>query len=125
MAQFRALMIIAGSGGISGRHLADKLRIGPSAVTPLVDRLVQHGYVRREENTGDRRIIWARPTERGLEIFRQANAANQEPLQQLLGDLTPAELALVSDAFAVLRAAIDRRLTATCQDLPRRSQEEP
>jgi len=62
MAQLKALIAITGTGGLTGRDLAERLGIGPSAVTPLVDRLVAHGYVRREEDATDRRITWARPT---------------------------------------------------------------
>ncbi len=113
MAQFRALMIIAESGGSSGRQLAERLGIGPSAVTPLVDRLVQHGYVRREPAAEDRRITWVRPTERGLELFQAAHAANRESFEQALATLELGELAIVDRAIAVLRSAIDRRLQSS------------
>ena len=55
--QIRVLGLLAGHAeGLSGRALASLLGVGPSAVTPLVDRLVDHGYVRREEDRQDRRI---------------------------------------------------------------------
>ena len=55
--QIRVLSLLAGHAeGLSGRALASLLGVGPSAVTPLVDRLVDHGYVRREEDRLDRRI---------------------------------------------------------------------
>src|SRR4051812_14214933 len=76
MAQLKALVSIAASGGLAGRELAERLGIGPSAVTPLVDRLVAHGYVRREEDPADRRISRARPTAQGRALFDRLNAAN-------------------------------------------------
>jgi MarR family transcriptional regulator, organic hydroperoxide resistance regulator len=109
MSQFKALMLIATTGGLSGRDLAQRLSIGPSAVTPLVDRLVQHGYVWREEDASDRRVTWTRPTESGVSLAEGVIAASRARLSDLLSSLTDEEFDLVSRAFDILRAASDRR----------------
>ena len=41
MSQLKTIMLLVDSGGLTGRELAERLGIGPSAVTALVDRLVQ------------------------------------------------------------------------------------
>jgi len=57
MPQLRALsLIVATPHGLSSRELASLLGVGASAITPLVDRLVEHGFVRRLEDPHDRRI---------------------------------------------------------------------
>src|SRR5438105_13907527 len=57
MSQLRALsLIVAAQHGLSSRELATLLGVGASAITPLVDRLVEHGFVRRLEDQHDRRI---------------------------------------------------------------------
>ena len=56
MAQFKALLIVADRGGVTGRELSKSLGIGPSAVTSLVDRLVERKLVRREDDPADRRL---------------------------------------------------------------------
>src|SRR6266851_5524527 len=64
MAQLRALSLIAASQrGLSSRELAAMLAVGPSAITPLVDRLVERGFVRRTEDLHDRRIARLEATE--------------------------------------------------------------
>ena len=70
MSQLKTIMLLVETGGLSGRDLAERLGIGPSAVTALVDRLVQRGYARREEDRADRRVSWARPTEQGDRAVR-------------------------------------------------------
>src|SRR5438270_8943326 len=82
MAQFKTAMLVASTGGLSGRELAARLNVGPSAVTPLVDALVRHGYVRREEDPADRRVCWARPTPAGVALFERVNLASTEELGQ-------------------------------------------
>ncbi len=110
MAQFKVLMLVASTGGLSGRDLAERLAIGPSAVTPLVDRLVQHGYVRREEDPADRRVSWTRPTPAGLALFARVNAAGREQVAEVLSRLTPDELVLVDEGVNALWRAAERRL---------------
>jgi len=119
MAQFKALMLVASAGGMSGRELAQRLGIGPSAVTPLVDRLVQHGYARREEDASDRRVTWTRPTAAGLALFERVSAAGREGLEEVLALLTPAELDLVEQALGALLGAARRAAAAREQEIER------
>jgi DNA-binding MarR family transcriptional regulator len=110
MAQLKALIAITATGGLTGRDLAERLGIGPSAVTPLVDRLVAHGYVRREEDPDDRRITWARPTAPAQALFDQLSAANREHIDQVLAALDPTELATVRAALEILARAAEQGL---------------
>ena len=105
MAQLKALIAIVTTGGMTGRDLAERLGIGPSAVTPLVDRLVAHGYVRREEDAADRRVTWARPTASAQALFEELNAANREQFERLLSSLGPDDLATVRRALEILTKA--------------------
>src|SRR5258708_19507288 len=51
MAQLRALSLIAASQrGLSSRELAAMLAVGASAVTPLVDRLLERGFAPRTDD---------------------------------------------------------------------------
>ena len=113
LAQFKALMLVASSGGLTGRDLSQRLAIGPSAVTPLVDRLVQHGYVRREEDSDDRRVSWARPTPAGLAVFERVSASNRDQVEELLAELPPEDAEVVERAVEALRRAAERRLSQT------------
>ena len=81
MAQFKTLMLIGSSGGLTGRDLARRLDVGPSAVTPLVDRLVQYGYVQREEDPTDRRVTWTRLLPAGQVLFHggKGSASSKDP----------------------------------------------
>ena len=105
MSQFKALMLVSATGGLSGRDLARRFGVGPSAITAIVDRLVQRGYVRREEDADDRRISWARPTPAAITLFQQVNAGHDEQLDEILRSLSPDELTTVERALQLLRDA--------------------
>lgn len=107
--QIRVLGLLAGhAGGLSGRALAGLLGVGPSAVTPLVDRLVDHGYVRREEDRQDRRITRLLLTPEGSGVLHQMAAGRREVLAEVLQQLAPAELAIVEQAFGLMVQGVQR-----------------
>jgi DNA-binding MarR family transcriptional regulator len=107
--QIRVLSLLAGHAeGLSGRALATTLGVGPSAVTPLVDRLVDHGYVRREEDRQDRRITRLLLTPEGAAVLHQMAAGRREVLAEVLQNLEPEELAIVERAFALVALGVQR-----------------
>jgi len=107
--QLKVLGLLLSQGrALSGRELAGLLGVGPSAVTPLVDRLVEHGYVRREEDLHDRRITRLTVTEGGMELLRRMMAGRREMMADLLRQLDADELATVNQALDLLLTAIER-----------------
>ena len=113
MSQLKTIMLLVDTGGLSGRDLAERLSIGPSAVTALVDRLVQRGYVRREEDRLDRRISWARPTEQSIDLFERLHATNRARLVEVLQHLSLDDLAQVQTAITTLELAATRQAGLT------------
>jgi MarR family transcriptional regulator, organic hydroperoxide resistance regulator len=109
LAQLRVLAILgAHPAGLSGRELAAQLKVGPSAITPLVDRLVDHGFARREEDLLDRRVTRSFATARGLELLERIQAGHHERLVELARRLSPDERDLVERALTVLEQAAQR-----------------
>jgi DNA-binding MarR family transcriptional regulator len=113
MSQLKTIMLIVDTGGLSGRDLAERLGVGASAVTALVDRLVQRGYARREEDRADRRVSWARPTDKATALFERLHATHRERLADVLATLSPDELALVAEAITTLELAATRQTGVT------------
>ena len=112
--QLKVLGLLLNQGrALSGRELAGLLGVGPSAVTSLVDRLVEHGYVRREEDLHDRRITRLMVTEDGVELLRRMMAGRREMMADLLRQLDADELATVDKALDLLLTAIERSKLAS------------
>jgi DNA-binding MarR family transcriptional regulator len=107
MPQLRALsLIVAANRGLSSRQLAASLGVGASAVTPLVDRLVDHGYVLRHEDPHDRRISRLTATASGSAMLEHLVAGKGDVLREAFAHLTPEQLQQVTAAFDLLRGAM-------------------
>jgi MarR family transcriptional regulator, organic hydroperoxide resistance regulator len=67
--QAMALHTLAAAGGrLSGRDLGRECDMLASTATGVVDRLEQHGYVRRVRDEEDRRVVWVQMTEAGSQL---------------------------------------------------------
>src|SRR3990170_8086142 len=58
MTQLRVLFLLRAEDGACAGALAERLRVTPSTLTRIVDRLARQGLVRRETDEDDRRLGW-------------------------------------------------------------------
>ncbi|EJL47753.1 MarR family transcriptional regulator [Brevibacillus agri] len=72
-------------------ELADSMMVKPSAITAMIDRLDKHGYVSRERDEEDRRVVHISLLEAGKHILAQAKQTRLETLRQLFSHLTEEE----------------------------------
>jgi DNA-binding MarR family transcriptional regulator len=112
--QLRALGLIAASErGLSSHDLAVALTVGPSAITPLVDRLVERGFASRREDPRDRRIARLQATEAGAAVLERMHEVQTDVLDAALKQLNAAELETVAAGLDMLRAGVQRALQTT------------
>lgn len=70
--------------------LAERLHIAPHSAVGLVDRLEEHGYVKRTPSEDDRRCVYVSLTTSGEEVLAKLAATHRAELQSagpLLTDL--------------------------------------
>ncbi|MCL5961737.1 MAG: MarR family transcriptional regulator [Chloroflexi bacterium] len=108
IAQLKSLLYIASEGSTNSRKLAAALRVTPSNVTGIVDRLVEQGLVSRQENPEDRRAILLRATEEGGEILADLREKRSNYLSEVLDCLSAVDLAAVARGLALLADAAER-----------------
>jgi DNA-binding MarR family transcriptional regulator len=113
LAQLKALGMIACAGpvGRSGRELAALLGVGPSAITPLVDRLVEHGFVTRHEDAVDRRVLRVRATPDGVETLERVASVRRDVLAEIAKRIDPSDLPIVERSLVILTDAVERLAT--------------
>jgi DNA-binding MarR family transcriptional regulator len=107
LSQIRLLLILAHSAPATIGQIADHLRIGQSATSLQVDRLVQAHLVERTDDPADRRRAIVRLTEAG-EASLGRQRVGQQRLHAYLGGLDDAHLAMVIDTFTALLTLTDR-----------------
>lgn len=102
MAQFKSVLLLVFTGGMTSRGLADQLGVGPSAVTQLVDRLVDQKLAIREPDESDRRVTWIRPTTKAKTLQDDLMQTSRPRLAEVLQGLNPKEMAMVRQAMTLL-----------------------
>ena len=100
-AQYNVLNILAGEpGGISQRELGDCLVVDRSNVTGLLDRLEKAGWVRREDDPGDRRAYRVLLTSAGRALWEEVHPLYLKVVAQVTRGLTHKQIA---DGLKILR----------------------
>ncbi len=110
MPQLKVLFLLYSADGAPMGRLAGSLGVTLSTATGIVDRLVEHRMVQREENPQDRRLVVCRLTPGGSDTIERLHAAGRSRLAELLDDLSLAELQTVLAGLGVLCAAARRDL---------------
>jgi DNA-binding MarR family transcriptional regulator len=100
VSQCYALEAVARTGPLTMNDLAGRLYLDKSTASRLVDGLEQKGYVARERDASDRRIVRLRVTAPGERLCAQIEDDLAREYADLLVDLTPE-----------VRAAMTRLLT--------------
>ena len=111
LAEFDALaqLAFAPQQRLRMSELADRVLLSRSGVTRLVDRLEQHGDVRRDVCAPDGRGAYAVLTDKGASRVRQAMPAHLATVDaHFLDHIEPQEFELVSRALARVAEANGR-----------------
>jgi DNA-binding MarR family transcriptional regulator len=81
-------------------ELSDRVRLSPSGITRLVDRLAQAGLVERGPCESDRRVTWAILTSSGRARLRRASPVHLRGVREHFARrLSPAQLDVLADAL--------------------------
>jgi DNA-binding MarR family transcriptional regulator len=97
--QFRLLLALGGLGRVPSSKLAAQLRLAPSAITRMVDRLQDTGLVQRGTDPHSRSIVTVEPTAAGYQLIDAVLSHRHELLGAVLDQMKPA------DHAAAVRAA--------------------
>ena len=95
--QYNVLRILRGEGKpLPSQEIASRMIQVVPAMTGLVDRLEQHGYVGRRRCQDDRRVIFIELTPAGSALLQQLDEPVLELHRELLGHLTRSDLGELS-----------------------------
>ncbi|WP_326642396.1 MarR family transcriptional regulator [Streptosporangium sp. NBC_01755] len=105
--QARALRVIVDSEPpLKMVQLAERLRIVPRSVTPVIDALEEAGLVRREVDPANRRSTLLVVTGEGRELYEQVREARRQVAEELFSVLTAEQ----RDQLRELLGAVDAQL---------------
>lgn len=108
--QYNVLRILraAGDPGLPTLEIADRMIERTPGVTRIVDRLEAKGWVRRRRGREDRRQVFCRLTEPGLELLARLDAPIEAADEALLEGMDGQEIERLIAILDRLRAGIPR-----------------
>lgn len=106
MPQFSILMQLHHKGAFGMSEVSERFEITAAAASQLVDKLVQNGFVQREEDPKDRRAKLLNLTDKGRELLRRGGQERYHWVDDLAGKLSAAERAKVSEALELMTKAV-------------------
>jgi MarR family 2-MHQ and catechol resistance regulon transcriptional repressor len=105
--QYNVLRILRGEGRpLPSLEIADRLIQVVPAITGLIDRLEKQKHVVRRRCDEDRRVVFVEITPAALALLKRIDKPLEELQQQLVGHLTPAELATLSRLLTKVRQPV-------------------
>ena len=104
--QYNVLRILRGAGrtGLCRNEVRDRLVAQVPDVTRLLDRLETMGYVERERDEEDRRLVTTRITAAGRELLASLDAPIVDKHRRQLGHMSATQLRTLADLLALARS---------------------
>lgn len=104
--QYGLINMIDLDGPCMATKLAEKLDVKPSAITVMIDRLVGRGYVVRQNDDKDRRVIFVQLTEEGKKALYHVHEARSQIIGRYLAGLEQQEMDTLLDIVEKLAGLI-------------------
>jgi DNA-binding MarR family transcriptional regulator len=106
-AQFNILNLLGYHGGKMGQSaLVERLLVGKSSTSIVLNRMVRDGLVKREEHPKDRRQVVLISTPKGRTLWRKISPSYEASVKKLFGILPASrrlpflnDLKMLNDAF--------------------------
>ncbi|MDD4179762.1 MAG: MarR family transcriptional regulator [Candidatus Margulisbacteria bacterium] len=89
--QFMVLKLIHLKVDPKMTDLADELSVTLGNMTPMTDRLIEHGYVIRKDDAADRRIVRVCLTAKGTELLKKAAERRKKNMGLILDKMSHAD----------------------------------
>jgi DNA-binding MarR family transcriptional regulator len=91
LSQFLILGFLEKSGEAKMSGLANFMAVSTAAMTGTADRLVKYGYVTRELEPEDRRVIKIKITLKGRELIKKINSQRRQMIIDIFGKISESD----------------------------------
>jgi DNA-binding MarR family transcriptional regulator len=105
--QLKSLFFISNRGATTTGKLAAVLKVTPTNVTGIVDRLLEKKLITRTGDPDDRRVLVLRTTTRGEELVAELRQKRKERMTEIFSRFTEEEAKTVLQSLKILAKAIE------------------
>jgi len=96
--QIRVLFFLKGHGENTMSTLAHHLHISRPNLTPIIDKLLEDGYVERNASSKDRRILLISLSEKGWGFLEEMNKMVIENFKERIKSLSDEEIVILNES---------------------------
>jgi len=89
--QLDILVCLGRTGGLTLGEIGNRLLVSGGNITGVVDRLERSGYVYRDRDKDDRRVVSAKLTPKGAELHKEILPVFKRKLNETMNVLEPEE----------------------------------
>ena len=111
--QLKTLFFISNRGATTTGKLATALKVTPTNVTGIIDRLLEKGLITRIGDPDDRRVLVLRTTPKGDELVAELRQKRRERMTELFKHLSDKEAEIVAQGLKIMVKAIDAKQEET------------
>lgn len=97
--EFRILEALLHKGPLPVNIIGPKVNLTAGAISVAVNRLLERGFVRRDENPRDRRIRTVSLTKAGEKVIGPVFRSHQELMERVMGPLTQEQRSVLERAL--------------------------
>jgi DNA-binding MarR family transcriptional regulator len=108
MAHLFVMVMVDRYGPLPMTRVAELVGSGLPTATGLISRMEDRGFVRREHDQRDRRVVLVHLTEEGADELSALHAARRRRILAAAAKLSDEELRQLQDSIRILRDAFDR-----------------
>lgn len=108
MPQLHVLIMLEEHEATTVSELGHALGISAPSTSAILDRLEEHGFILRERDIADRRVVRIRISQRGSELVEEMIGTKRNRVRLVLEAMTDQELADLNRGAAALQAALQR-----------------
>ena len=87
-------------------EISERFDIAKPNITPLIDRMIEAGYVKRVRNSTDRRVVHVVILEKGREKVNDMVDSLKGSIQNWPNKMTEEDMVRVTDAIEVIRSIL-------------------
>ena len=113
--QLKTLFFISNRGATTTGKLATALKVTPTNVTGIIDRLLEKKLITRIGDPDDRRVLVLRTTPKGDELVAELRQKRRERMTELFKNLSDKEAEIVAQGLKIMVKAIDAKQEETAK----------
>jgi DNA-binding MarR family transcriptional regulator len=111
--QLKTLFFISNRGATTTGKLATALKVTPTNVTGIIDRLLEKDLITRIGDPDDRRVLVLRTTPKGDELVAELRQKRRERMTELFKNLSDKEAEIVAQGLKIMVKAIEAKQEET------------